>query len=479
MVKFTCNSKVMMTYCVRRLKLNTGRIIDLQKGQFKEDKTHVVYWMQQSQRVHFNHALNHAIEIANHRQLPLMVFFGLTADYPDANERHYAFMLEGLREVKSILNHFHITFVIRLISPELGVIDYLEHAVALVMDDGYLRHQKMWRKYVLDVSKEKFKDLHISIVDTDAIVPVKVVSDKAEYGAYTLRPKITKLYRAYRDFIRIHVVNNQSRLDFKSDTDLIDIDQLLNQLNVDRSVKKSPMYHGGYREASRLLSQFIDEKSSHYLESNDPSTDYTSLMSMYIHFGQISTLEILERIVLAHDHGQLDGLVLDAYLEQLLVRRELALNYVTYTKGYDSFETMTEPWAYQTMHEHIHDVRPYLYTRNELEMSLTHDPYFNAAMKEMRDTGYMHNYMRMYWAKKIIEWMPTYQEAYQTTIELNNKYFIDGRDPNSYAGVAWCYGKHDRAWTEREVFGKLRYMNDKGLERKFNIRDYVEKVNQI
>lgn len=456
--------------------MNPKRLTHLQEGRHSSNQTHVVYWMQQSQRVHFNHALNHAIELANQRRLPLMVYFGLTSNYPDANERHFAFMLEGLHEVKSILDHFHITFVIRLESPEKGVLQYLEHAAALVMDEGYLKHQKAWRKYVVEETSSKYPNLVVDLVDTDAIVPVKVASDKAEYGAYTLRPKITKLYLQFRDFNRVSIIHNQMKLGFQSNVDLTSIDSILNQLDIDKSVKKSPIYRGGYLEASRLFSIFIDQKSSHYLESNDPSTNYTSLMSMYLHFGQISSLDLLERIFLAHDHGQLDGQVLDAYVEQLLVRRELAFNYVTYQKGYDHFETMTEPWAYMTMNEHQIDRRQYLYSPVELEQSLTHDPYFNAAMKEMRDTGYMHNYMRMYWAKKIIEWMPTYKEAYDTTIYLNNKYFIDGRDANSYASVAWCYGKHDRAWTEREVFGKLRYMNDKGLERKFNITAYVNQV---
>jgi deoxyribodipyrimidine photo-lyase len=202
-------------------------------------------------------------------------------------------------------------------------------------------------------------------------------------------------------------------------------------------------------------------------------------MSLYLHFGQISPLEILERLFLAQEHGQIEGESFDQYIEQLLVRRELALNYVTYQKGYDQFETMTEPWAYMTMKEHELDKRDYLYTLEQLENAKTHDNYFNAAMKEMFYTGYMHNYMRMYWAKKIIEWMPSYKLAYDTIVYLNNKYFIDGRDANSYASIAWCFGKHDRAWNERHIFGKLRYMNDKGLERKFNINNYVELINKI
>ncbi|HCZ23721.1 MAG TPA: deoxyribodipyrimidine photolyase, partial [Acholeplasmataceae bacterium] len=188
--------------------------------------------------------------------------------------------------------------------------------------------------------------------------------------------------------------------------------------------------------------------------------------------------ELLDRLFLAQAQGQIKGESFDQYVEQLLVRRELAFNYVTYQKGYDQFESMTEPWAYQTMTSHEHDFRPYLYTKEDYISFKTHDPYFNAAMKEMVLTGYMHNYMRMYWAKKIIEWSPNYVYAYEMIKSLNNTYFIDGRDANSYAGIAWCFGKHDRAWTERDIFGKLRYMNAGGLERKFDIQSYVSRMNE-
>jgi deoxyribodipyrimidine photo-lyase len=254
---------------------------------------------------------------------------------------------------------------------------------------------------------------------------------------------------------------------------------LLEKLNLDRSVKPSEIYHGGYLAASKHFQSFITESMNHYLDSNDPSTNYTSKMSLYLHFGQISSLDLLERLFLLLNQQQIDGQAFDAYVEQLCIRRELAFNFVYYQKDYDTFEHMTEPWAYMTMREHERDQKEYIYSLNELEHGKTHDPYFNAAMHEMFYSGYMHNYMRMYWAKKIIEWTPTFKDAYQRITYLNNKYFIDGRDPNSYTGVAWCFGKHDRAWTERSIFGKLRYMNANGLERKFNILGYIDIVNDI
>ena len=161
------------------------------------------------------------------------------------------------------------------------------------------------------------------------------------------------------------------------------------------------------------------------------------------------------------------------------MRRELAFNFVYYREGYDAFETMTNPWAYRTMDLHNGDVRPYLYNLEALENFATHDIYWNTAMKEMVITGYMHNYMRMYWCKKIIEWTPNFKKAYETAIYLNNKYFIDGRDPNSYTGVAWCFGIHDRGWRERHVFGTLRYMNAQGLKRKFDMEKYIERVDKL
>jgi deoxyribodipyrimidine photo-lyase len=457
--------------------MNKLRIHTLKSREHQGD--YVLYWMQQSQRVHYNHALCHAIEHANQLDQPLVVFFGLTPSYPDANERHYHFMLEGLKEVKGILEHFGVNFVFKLESPNKGILPFLEHASLLVMDYGYLTFQKIWRKEVWDYAVEKGYSLGIDLVDTDLIVPVRVTSNKAEYGAYTLRPKIKKLYQNFRDFTHLPVLKNKQNLSFYSDDQLKHIDTLVESLPIDHSVKKSPIYRGGYIEANHLFIDFLQRKLNAYKDSNDPSLDLTSKLSMYLHFGQISPLEILDKLMLASSQGHVDGESLDAFIEQLLVRRELAFNYVTYHKGYDVFETMTESWAYQTMEDHKDDFHPYVYSRDELEHAQTHDPYYNAAMMEMSHTGYMHNYMRMYWAKKIIEWTPSFKIAYDTIKYLNNKYFIDGRDANSYTGIAWCFGKHDRPWTEREIFGKLRYMNAKGLERKFDIASYVNRMDTI
>src|SRR5262249_36098671 len=154
--------------------------------------------------------------------------------------------------------------------------------------------------------------------------------------------------------------------------------------------------------------------------------------------------------------------------------RELAMNFVYFREHYDRFECLPE-WARQTLAKHRKDPRPHHYTARQLDAAETHDPYWNASMREMRHTGFMHNYMRMYWGKKILEWSREPEAAYETTLALNNRYFLDGRDPNSFGNVAWIFGQHDRPWGERPIFGTVRYMNAKGLERKCDIRAYVQK----
>jgi len=228
-------------------------------------------------------------------------------------------------------------------------------------------------------------------------------------------------------------------------------------------------------EAKQRLDRFIDIVLPQYKSSNDPGLDLTSRLSPYLHFGQISPLEVYHAINASNHHPE----AVTQVLEQLLVRRELAINFVYYQEGYDDFHRMTEPWAYRTMMEHQDDPRPYLYTETDYVHGKTHDIYFNAAMKEMTLTGYMHGYMRMYWAKKIIEWSPSYLEAYRMITHLNNRYFLDGRDPTSYASIAWCFGKHDRPWQDRPVFGKLRYMNQNGLKRKFAMDLYVQRISAM
>lgn len=431
-------------------------------GQF------VLYWMQASQRTRFNHALEFAIERGNVLGLPVVVCFGLMDDYPEANERHYAFMLQGLADVTRNLAKRGIPFVVQKGNPADVALSCAKNAALLVCDRGYLRHQRRWRDAVADKAP-----CPVTQVESDVVCPVEEVSDKPEFAARTIRPKI---HRIWKDYLvppsPRKVTVTAGKIDLKSTIDLKDVSAALANLKIDRSVAPSDRFAGGEEAAAKLLKQFVRQRLSGYAENrNEPADDATSHLSAYLHFGQISPLEIGLAAMNSESAPAADRYSL---LEELIVRRELAVNYVQFKHDYDTFDALPA-WAKQTLAKHEKDPRPTIYARQELESAQTHDPYWNAAQREMTGTGYMHNYMRMYWGKKILEWKPTPREAFDDTLHLNNKYFLCGRDPNAYANVAWIYGSHDRPWGERKIFGTVRYMNAAGLERKFDIDAYVKK----
>ncbi|WP_419658916.1 Phr: DNA photolyase (deoxyribodipyrimidine photo-lyase) [Desulfosarcina variabilis str. Montpellier] len=431
---------------------------------------YVLYWMQQSQRAEHNPALDIAIQEANRLHLPVIVGFGLTDAYPEANLRHYRFMLEGLVDVKDRLIKMGIQLVVRMGSPDRVALELGQQAALMVCDVGYTRYQRQWRWRVA-----KQAPCLVVQVEGDVVVPVAVASAKAEYAARTFRPRVKK---HIHDFLRLSrpVKPQQPSLGMEiHGLDLNDIDTVLSKLDLDRSVEPvTGLFKGGTSEANRRLKNFLGQHLDHYdANRNQPQTDDISHMSPYLHFGQISPVRLALAVRDAKSGQASDR---DGYLEELIVRRELAVNFVYYEKEYDRY-TCLPAWAQKTLAEHAGDPREYKYSQDVLEAAQTHDPYWNAAMREMKHTGFMHNYMRMYWGKKILEWSGSPEQAFATTLSINNKYFLDGRDPNSYAGVAWVFGKHDRAWFERPIFGKVRYMAASGLERKCDIKAYVEKVD--
>ncbi len=239
----------------------------------------------------------------------------------------------------------------------------------------------------------------------------------------------------------------------------------------------SHRFRGGTGAARARLAGFLEEGLPHYVaHRNQPQTDDVAELSPYLHFGQIAPVYIVTRLREAAHLREDENAA--SFLEELVVRRELCANFVEHTADYDDFACLPD-WARTTLAEHASDRREHLYDEAELDAARTHDPYWNAAMREMRYTGYMHNYMRMYWGKKILEWTERPEEGYRIALRLNNRYFLDGRDSNSYAGVGWVFGLHDRAWGERPVFGKVRYMSAGGLERKADPAAYVAKVDRL
>ena len=429
---------------------------------------YLLYWMQASQRTEYNHALEYAIIRANELNKPLVVYFGIAENYPESNERHFHFMLEGIREVRESLAKRGIAMILKRESPENGILRFARNASMVITDCGYTKIQKSWRNYAA-----RKLDRTLAQVESDVIVPVETVSLKEEYSAATIRRKIEGLLPLYLfELNENKPVKSSLGIDLES-LQINNVDMLVASLNINRDVRYGNNCRGGTTEARKLLKEFINNKLEDYSKlKNDPSAGCTSGLSPYLHFGQISPLYIALQILHTGSKGQ------EAFLEELVIRRELAINYVHYNEQYDSFSGLPA-WAQKTLLDHSNDPRPYHYNLKELEQAKTHDIYWNAAQIEMVKTGYMHGYMRMYWGKKIMEWTTSPQEAYRTALWLNNKYELDGRDPNSFTGIAWCFGKHDRPWVSRPVFGSIRYMNDSGLKRKFDIDKYVEAVKRL
>lgn len=452
----------------------------------------MLYWMQASARTEYNHALEYAIHLANGEQLPLLVVFVITDSFPEANLRHYWFMVQGIREVAQSLRDRGIPFRLLKGDPVAAVSYLATAAAALVIDRGYLRVQRRWREKLLEIV-----DNRIYQVESDVVVPVEVASEKEEYTAATLRPKINRhLHRFLKPFEEVRLdrplrrdgesgfyaalptlpaevplTGEKARVELLDPQTLDTPEALMETLPaLDRSVAPLDWLAGGTSEAKKQLAAFLEEGLEQYDEArNDPAREAQSGLSPYLHFGQISPVYI------ALEAERKGGSGVGAFLEELIVRRELSMNFCLYNEAYDSYDALPE-WARKTLSQHISDPRPYTYDLDLLEAGETDDPYWNAAQLQMVKSGKMHGYMRMYWGKKILEWTGSPREAFNNALYLNNKYEIDGRDPNGFAGVAWCFGKHDRGWPERSVFGKVRYMNANGLRRKFKqIDEYVDR----
>jgi deoxyribodipyrimidine photo-lyase len=429
------------------------------------DGQYVVYWMQSSQRTEFNHALEYAVQKANELSLPLIVFFCLVADFPEANARHYHFMLEGLKEVQSSLKNRKILMVIQSGIPPYGIIAIAKKASLVVVDRGYLRIQREWRRTTsLNIACPLIQ------VESDVIVPVDEASLKEEYSAATFRPKNKKIVSEYlKPLPEFDLHISSSGMEFSS-LSLDDIDRIVSDLKIDTRVTPVKTYKGGTRQAKLSLSDFLERRLHRYtIDRNDPNLNGASNLSPYLHFGQISPIYVALKALETGEEA------CESFLEELIVRRELALNYVLYNQAYDSYAGLPG-WAIRTLDQHRLDQREVVYKLADFEAAKTHDKYWNAAQREMMYTGKMHGYMRMYWGKKILQWTETPEEAFKIALYLNNKYELDGRDPNGYTGVSWCFGKHDRPWAERAIFGNIRYMNDNGLKRKFDADQYAAKT---
>ncbi|HJE25015.1 MAG TPA: deoxyribodipyrimidine photo-lyase [Methylorubrum populi] len=457
------------------MAIQSARIRLLRDVPPREKASYVLYLMQQAMRVPFNPALELALEEANRLKLPLLVCFGLldgANGFPEANARHYAFLLQGLADAAAALEKRGIGFLVRRGTPAEVAVDLSDKAALLVLDRGYLAIQKRWYGEIAEGA-----ECRIVQVEGDVVVPVETASTKHEYAARTLRPKLHKLWDDYLDPLTPRTVEHSAKaLTLKGGLDVSTPEKLLATLTLDTVVGPVKRFRGGHTEALKRLRTFLKEAFAGYgAGRNKPEAGAASHMSPYLHFGQISPVEIARAIRAAKDGDRDDR---SAYLEELIVRRELAMNHVFHTEGYDDYARAVPDWARKTLAEHAGDERPKLYSEEELAEGRTHDHYWNVAMREMRETGYMHNQLRMYWGKKILEWSPSPEEAFARTLRLNNRYFLDGRDANSFTNVAWIFGLHDRPWQTRKIFGSVRYQSENSL-RKFDAKAYERAVTRL
>ncbi|KQP08599.1 deoxyribodipyrimidine photolyase [Methylobacterium sp. Leaf99] len=454
------------------MAIQAGRIRVLNDVAPREGGAYVLYLLQQANRAHFNPALEYAVGEANRLGVPVLACFGLldgANGFPEANARHYAFLLQGLADAKAGLDKRGIGFCLRKASPAEIAIDLARDAALLVLDRGYLAIQKRWYGEI-----GKAVETRIVQVEGDVVVPVEVASGKHEYAARTLRPKLNRLFDSYIAGLSERTVKHRAGRGLpETEIDISDPDAVLAGMTLDRDVPPVKRFTGGETEARRRLKAYLAGPFGTYgTERNRPEAGAASHMSPYLHFGQISPVEIALAVRAAGTGGDEDK---TAYLEELIVRRELAMNHVHYTEGYEAYARAVPEWARKTLAEHADDPRPHTYTEAELAEGRTHDTYWNAAQAEMRETGYMHNHLRMYWGKKILDWSPSPEEGFRRTLRLNNRYFLDGRDANSFTNVAWVYGLHDRPWARRKVFGTVRYQSENSLK-KFDAKAYLKTV---
>ena len=433
----------------------------------------VVYWMQRAQRALDNPALDVAVEAANALHQPVVIFFAPVPFYPHANLRHYTFLAQGISDTAERARKRGVGYVLRRY-PEHSLLKFCDEVKAslVIGDENPMREPSHWRELAA-------KKLNVPLwtVDADVIVPSKLL-EKEQYAARVIRPR---LKGRLEQFLRpSHNPKAQVAWEkprgLKSLPDDGSFDITEDWRGLDRSVQPVDSFRGGTTAALKLVREFVAHKLARYPERHGkPEVDGTSRLSPYLHFGHIGPLTV----ALAVEKSDTPRAAKDDFLDQLITWRELSINFVHFNPLYDSLESAPD-WAHRTLAAHARDKRTVVYSREQLESAATHDELWNAAQRQMLHAGWMHNYMRMYWAKKILEWSPSPAVAYQTAVYLNDKYFLDGRDPDGYAGIAWAIaGKFDRPWFERPIFGTIRYMSGDAARKKFDADNYIEQMAEL
>ncbi len=470
---------------IQRLRgLAQRRIFLLNNKQDDPTGDYVLYWMQMTQRTTFNFALEFAIEQANKYRVPLVVYHGLDEEYPYASDRIHTFILQGVKELYQRFKKLGINYGFYLVRGKRkpAVDTLLKKAVCLVSDD--------YPSFVIPEYNARIAERSLVshyVVDSCTVASMRFF-EKQEWSAASIRVKIRKVLAEALEDVVYPTLLNKKTFDYPEYflQPEFDVAKEVSRLSIDHSIKPST-FKGGESAAQEHLTFFLHHNLDTYdFTKDDPTLQRTSHLSAYLHFGMISPIAIA-RQVLQHKKLPVDRFLkslitpdaVSAYLEQLIVRRDLAYNFCHCNKKHATYQGIPK-WAKVTLREHKQDARPYIYTKEQLERAQTHDPYWNAAQLELAHTGTMHGFMRMYWCKQLLIWTKKPQDAFKIAIYLNDKYALDGRDPNGYTGIAWALGGlHDRPWFTKPIFGKIRLMNMSGLARKYNMQRYLAAVEKI
>ncbi|XP_043283869.1 deoxyribodipyrimidine photo-lyase [Venturia canescens] len=434
-----------------------------------EDCKGILYWMFRDGRVQDNWAFLFAQKMALKNRVPLHVCYCILPTFLEATIRHYNFLVKSLREVAQECNDLNINFHLLHGEPHNVVFELSKKLeIGLLVADFFpLRLPCSWLERLQDKLNET---IPICQVDAHNIVPCWIASDKLEYGARTVRPKINKKLGLYLSEFPPLI---KHPYECKDKFPPIDWSKAIREVKIDMSEKEVSWAVPGYKGGIEELESFLNKRLKFYhSKRNDPLGEALSNLSPWFHFGMIAPQRaILQAIEYKDKHKE----AVAVFMEEAIIRRELSDNFCYYNEKYDSIDGAYN-WAIETLNKHRSDKRENIYNRDELEKSLTHDDLWNAAQKQLVVEGKMHGFLRMYWAKKILEWTKSPEEALEYSIYLNDRYSMDGRDPNGYVGCMWSIcGIHDQGWREREIFGKIRYMNYKGCERKFNVKEFVAK----
>jgi deoxyribodipyrimidine photo-lyase len=481
--------------------INSKRVFSRNNHSPNTENDYVLYWMQTNRRFHYNYALEYAVGWANKLDKPLLIYEGLRCDYPWASDRFHHFIMEGMQENIGYAQKHHLNYYDNLEEhPGVGnelLYSLAENACTVIADEYPVFITK-------DVNGKMSQELNIPYitVDSNGLIPLGL-TEKAPYNAYFFRKIMQKnfidCYTHPPQKHPLQQLENQEKVILSEDfldnypppeKYLKNRHSFLSKLPINHEVGKTGLT--GTRQAGLgKLGQFIQYGLPKYDDKrNDPDESATSGLSPWLHYGKISEYEIVDAVLdyqpkgwsldnITFNNGSTGGFFngdpnIDSFLDEVITWREVGFHFAHHKPNYDQYESLPD-WALETLEKHKNDPREYLYELEEFAQSKTHDEIWNAAQTQLREEGVMHNYLRMLWGKKVLEWTPNPETALAYLIELNNRYALDGRDPNSYSGIFWILGRFDRAWQERPIYGKVRYMTSQSTRRKVKLKQYLDR----